>query len=61
MNDPKIDVEPYGGGFILADYSGKRGEASFCGVSLDWRTQPIVSDPFPSQEEAVAKAKSETL
>jgi len=56
-----IDVEPYGGGFILADYSGKRGEAMYCGVSLDWSSQPIVTDPFPSREEAELKANSEAL
>jgi len=57
----EIDVEPYGGGFILADYSGKRGLASYCGVSLDWSTQPVVADPFQTREEAAAKAKSEAL
>lgn len=56
-----IDVEPYGGGFILADYSGKRGEASYCGSSLAWSKQPIVDDPFQSREKAEAKAKSEAL
>ncbi len=61
MKKDEIDVEPYGGGFILADYSGKRGEASYCGRSLDWSRQPVVRDPFQSREKAEATAKSEAL
>lgn len=54
LSDKKsIDVEPYAYGFILADYSGNRGEASYCGVSMRWSRQPIVPDPFPSAEAAV--------
>jgi hypothetical protein len=49
-----IAVDSYGGGFILADYSGNRGEASYCGVSMSWSLQPIVRDPFPTVEAAVA-------
>lgn len=52
----EIAVLEYGGGFVLADYSGKRGEASYCGVSMSWSRQPIVSDPFPTEESAIAAA-----
>ncbi len=47
-----VYIESYGGGFILADYSGNRGEASFCGISMGWRMQPVVRDPFPGFEAA---------
>lgn len=50
----KIAIEPYANGYLLADYSGNRGEASYCGVSMDWRRQSIVHDPFPTKEEAFA-------
>ncbi len=48
-----IAVEPYAGGFILADYSGNRGEASYCGASMSWSLRSIVRSPFPTQEAAV--------
>ncbi len=49
----RIAVEPYADGFILADYSGNRGEASFCGKSMEWSRQPIVRDPFETEAAAV--------
>ena len=52
----KINVERYGAGFILADYSGNRGEASYCGISKSWSSQPIVRDPFPTESAAIAAA-----
>ncbi len=45
-------IEPYGIGFMLADYSGTFAEARYCGVSMDWRIQPICNDPFPTKEAA---------
>lgn len=47
-------IEPYGCGFLVADYSGNRGEhgAAYCGVSLEWSSQPIVRDPFPTRSDA---------
>ena len=48
-----IAVEPYAGGFLLADYSGNRGQASYCGRSMSWSSQPIVNDPFPTEESAI--------
>lgn len=53
-----IAVERYAEGFILADYSGNRGEASYCGASMAWRRQPIVRDPFPTEEAAVEAGES---
>lgn len=52
-NEKSISVESYAGGFILADYSGKRGEASYCGISMSWSTQPVVKDPFSTKSEAI--------
>lgn len=51
-----IAVEKYAYGYLLADYSGKRGEASYCGKSMEWRRVPVVQpgDTFDSIEEAVA-------
>lgn len=57
MDKKSIAVEPYGGGFILADYSGNRGEASYRGVRDQWSPQPIQLKPvFPTKEEAIAEA-----
>ncbi|MDE1673814.1 hypothetical protein [Nocardia gipuzkoensis] len=48
------DIEPYAGGFIIADYSGNRGHfgAAYAGVSLEWNEQPTVGDPFPTEAAA---------
>ena len=46
------DVESYGGGFIVCDYSGQRGEAAYCGTDGAWRTQPIGIPPFATWDEA---------
>lgn len=51
-----IAVESYAGGFMLADYSGERGEAAYCGRSLQWRRIPSCSDPFATKEDAVSAA-----
>ena len=50
--EPPADVaiEDYGGGFIIADY---RDGARFCGLSMDWSSQPVIGDPFPSEREAI--------
>ncbi len=51
-------VESYAGGFMLVDYSGNRGKfgAAYTGTDMDWRSQPQVSCPFNSEDEAWAKA-----
>ena len=49
----EISVERYGTGYLLADYSGNRGEASYCGISMAWSRTPIVRDPFPTKEDAI--------
>ena len=54
-----ISVESYARGFVLADYSGKRGKASYCGRSLEWRRQPVCSDPFATEADAVSAALAE--
>jgi len=51
--DKSISVEAYGSGFMLADYSGKRGVAAFCGLSMNWGGQPVIDDPFPTEEAAL--------
>lgn len=48
-----FSVEPFKGGFMLADYSGDFGEARYCGVGLEWRLQPVCDVPFSSREEAL--------
>lgn len=47
-------IEDYGTGYIIADYSGNRGKygAAYAGVALDWDSQPIVRDPFPTEAAA---------
>lgn len=54
INDAGVFIEPFGGGFIIADYSSEL--ALFAGISLNWRSQPIVSDPFPTRDDALAAA-----
>lgn len=54
-----VDIEQYGGGFIIADYSGKTPTqfgARYCGVDLKWRNQPVVGQPFDSDADAVEAA-----
>jgi len=51
-----ISVESYARGFMLCDYSGKRGEASYCGRSMEWRRQPSCSDPFATEVDAISAA-----
>jgi hypothetical protein len=63
LSDAGVSIESYGGGFIIADYSGKtetRFGARYCGESKEWRDQPVVRDPFQTEEEAV-KAASEVF
>ena len=52
-------VESYGGGFILCDYSGKRGKfgAAYRGKDGEWRSQPIGMTPFATEEMAWATAE----
>lgn len=61
MNN-NISIEPYGGGFILADYSGKRGKvgASYCGSDNEWRDQPVGMTPFKSEQLAKEAIKFAT-
>lgn len=52
LNDAGVYVEPYGGGFMVADY--RNGEdARYCGSDLSWRRQPITYSPFPDKASAV--------
>jgi len=53
LNKRDIYIESYGGGYIIANYSGV---TKFCGISKNWRTQPIVSDPFLTKEDAIKEA-----
>jgi hypothetical protein len=47
-------IEPYAGGFIVADYSGKRGRfgAAYAGTDGLWRDQPLAIPPFATKEAA---------
>jgi hypothetical protein len=48
-------VENYAGGFILCDYSGKRGSmgAGYMGADKIWYSQPIrINAPFEKETEA---------
>jgi hypothetical protein len=47
-------IEAYGGGWIIADYSGNRGKfgAAYRGRSAEWHDQPIVNDPFAKEYDA---------
>ncbi len=54
-----VDIEPYGGGFMISDYSGKvetQFGARYCGESQDWRDQPVVTDPFHTEQDAINTA-----
>lgn len=51
-----FSIESYGGGFIIADYSGKRGDASYCGKTMQWTSQPIVKPPFFETEQEALDA-----
>lgn len=57
--EKEMKVEDYAGGFILADYSGKKAPALFCGESMGWEGQPIVTDTFATREEAVKAGMSQ--
>ena len=50
-----ISIEKYANGFIVAKY-GPGDDVMFYGQSMNGRTQPFVSDPFESEEEAHAAA-----
>lgn len=47
-------IEPYGKGFIVADYSGNRGKfgAAYAGKTGEWHIQPIALDPFATEDDA---------
>lgn len=47
-------IESYGGGFIVADYTGKRGKfgAAYAGKDGVWRDQPVGIPPFATREDA---------
>lgn len=49
-SEKTMKVEGYNDGFMLANYGGP---AVFCGVSMQWKSDPIISDPFPTKEGAV--------
>jgi hypothetical protein len=59
MSD-QIQIEDYAGGFIVVDYSGKRGKfsAAFVGKDGVWKHQPISLIPFETREAAEAWASA---
>lgn len=53
LNDSGLFVEPYGRGFMLADY--REGDnPRFYGSDLSSRRQPITYSPFRDRDSAVA-------
>lgn len=53
LNDAGLYIEPYGSGFMVADY--RNGDnARYCGSDLGWRKQPITYCPFPDKGSAVS-------
>jgi hypothetical protein len=66
MTNQDLEIEDYGGGFIIADYSGKVQTpygARYRGKSGVWKTQPVISldDVFQSEAEAMAAIASEKV
>lgn len=57
LSEEGINIEPFAKGFIIADYSGLVCVKRFCGQSMIWKQQPIIRDPFSTEEEAVAACK----
>jgi hypothetical protein len=47
-------IEKFAGGFIVADYSGKRGKfgAAYSGTDGLWRDQPAGMPPFATKDDA---------
>jgi hypothetical protein len=59
LEEKRLHIEPYAGGFMIADYRPYTNEnqlAYFYGRSLDPRRQPIINDPFPTEEAAITGA-----
>lgn len=63
MENKNYAIDKYGSGFIVADYSGKRGRfgAAYAGRDGKWKSQPIIAEPFTSFEEAEAFANREVV
>jgi len=51
IDEREIRIERYGRGYIITRPTNDNWE-EYAGVSLDWRRQPIVDDPFPTEDEA---------
>ena len=52
-NNNGLYVEQYADGYIVADYSGSRGDAAYCGKSMIWKRQPVGLTPvFKTEDEA---------
>lgn len=54
-------IEYYGNGFIVADYSGKRGRhgAAYAGLDGAWHDQPTDIKEFPDEASARAFAQDQ--
>ena len=62
LDELSMAIEKYGNGFILADYSGNRGEAAYCGQECKWRGIPVNLGPeFPTEEAAVQAGSKEVI
>ena len=51
-----FSIENYGGGFIIADYSGRRAPVRYCSKDMNWSRQPVVHPPFFSTKEEALEA-----
>ena len=54
--ESEIRIDSYGGGFMLCRPTADNWE-EYTGMSLQWRRQPMVRDPFPTKEAAEAAAQ----
>lgn len=54
---PDHEIKPYvvglglPDGFMLCNYPNT-SKVVYCGVSMRWRSQPLIEDPFPTRTEA---------
>lgn len=56
-------IEAFGGGFIVADYTGSRGAmgAAYADKDGRWVSQPIgLHNPFPTEAEARTWAEAQS-
>ena len=55
MKNIDLEYEPYGSGYMIADYSDPN-RVRYCGSNFYWSGQPIIYDPFDSKGLAESEA-----